>query len=207
MRKALLLATLPIILLSCQERIPFQVDADYCFRHMLPLMQFSLEYPADLQTDPPAAGSRNLHYNTFFKADQTGIQTESITLSYLSLSPDSSQQDKDMEMMIGQLAEDYREAGFEMEDSFTGQAEFDGETYRVFRATGSIDKEDYGLRGKYRILVLLMTPKFDNNGLLVSFMARDDSPIQTYEDFARKGSIGTVWKTLKIEKPVLPERK
>lgn len=200
-----LLSTLFLIAVSlsgCQQLNTFEVDAEFCFQHMLPLMEFSVDYPLDLQTDPPIAGTRNLSYNYFYKTGESGFQVESISLDILSLDVDTTQE-AHMEGIIGQMEEYFTEAGFEFEDSFTGTEEFDGESYKMFRATGTIDKPEYELVGKYRMMYILLSPEYYNNGLAVTMIARDDSEIQTYADFASKGSISTVWNTLEIKEPNL----
>lgn len=191
-----------VSLTGCQELNTFKVDAEFCYQHMLPLMEFSLDYPLDLQTDPPIAGSRNLNYNFFYKSDEAGNQIESISLGYLSLDVDTTQE-AHMEGIIGQMEESFTAAGFELDESFTGTEVFDGESYKLFRATGSIDKPEYELVGNYRMMVFLVTPEYYNNGLLITMMAREDSEIQSYEDFASKGSISTVWSSLEIKEPNL----
>lgn len=202
------LSALVVIAISasgCQQLNTFNVDAEFCYQHMLPLMEFSVDYPLDLETDPPIAGSRNLNYNFFFKSDEAKNQIESISLGYLSLDVDTTQE-AHMEGIIGQMEESFVEAGFELEDSFTGTEEFDGNAYKMFRATGTIDKPEYELVGTYRMMVFIMTPEFYNNGLLITMIARDDSEIQSYADFASKGSISTVWSSMEIKEPNL-ERK
>ncbi|MDP5172521.1 MAG: hypothetical protein NWR72_19930, partial [Bacteroidia bacterium] len=201
MRYLLLAALATLAFSGCQKLTTLEVNSDYCSLYMLPLMQFSVSYPADLEPDLPTAGMSNMEYLFLYKTDTTSttrIQTESIAFGALSLSADSVEQDKDMEVMIGKLEENYSQAGFELEDSFTGIEEFDGKEYRMFRATGTIDREEYELQGRYRILILIIKPEFHDNGLIISMMARDDSPIQSYEDFANKGSISKAWSSLEI---------
>lgn len=187
--------------MGCQKLNTFEVDATYCYQHLLPLMQFSVDYPADLQTAPPTPGQRNQTYNYFFKSDAGGNEIESISFGYLSL--DTTEQDANMEAIIGQMEESYMEAGFELSDTFTGTQEFDGKQYKMFRCTGTIDRPQYDLSGTYRVQTLILTPEFYNNGLMITMMARDDSPIQSYDDFAEEGSISKVWKSLEIEEPDL----
>lgn len=194
-----------LLLNGCQKLNTFEVDAEFCFQHMLPLMEFSVEYPLDLQTDPPVAGSRNLNYNFFYKSDEAGNQIESISLGYLSLDVDTTQE-AHMEGIIGQIEENFTGAGFELEDSFTGTEEFDGQSYKMFRATGTIDKPEYELVGRYQMMVFIVSPEFYNNGLLITMIARDDSEIQSYADFASKGSISTVWNSMEIRKPNLEKK-
>lgn len=186
---------------ACQKRNTFSVDATYCYRHLLPLIQFSVDYPVDLQTMPPTAGQRNQTYNYFFKSDAGGNEIESISFGYLSL--DSTEQEANMEAIIGQMEESYIEAGFDLSDTFTGTQEFDGKSLKMFRCTGTIDRPQYDLSGTYRVQTLILTPEYYNNGLMITMMARDDSPIQSYEDFAEKGSISVLWQTLEIEEPEL----
>lgn len=196
------LFVIAVSLSGCQQLNTFNVDAEFCYQHLLPLMEFSVDYPLDLQTDPPVAGSRNLNYNYFYKSDEAGNQIESISLGYLSLDVDTTQE-AHMEGIIGQMEESFAGAGFEFEESFTGTEEFDGKSYKMFRATGTIDKPGYELVGRYRLMVFILTPEFYNNGLLITMIARDDSEIQSYADFSSKGSISTVWNTLEIREPNL----
>lgn len=202
---ALLALTILLTLTACQKRETFEVDANYCFQHMLPLMQFSVKYPADLQTAPPQPGQRNRSYNYFYKSDENSIEIESIQLGYMSLSADSADHETEMEGMLGQMASNYEEAGFTLEDPFTGTAEIDGDRHKVFRARGEIDRPEIDLQGRYLIQAVLLPPMYENNGLLIMMLAREDSPIQSFEDFAEEGSISVVWNTLEVEKPELPQ--
>ena len=81
-----------------------------------------------------------------------------------------------------------------------GKKEFNGELTYLFE--GKVDWSDFeaqGYKGIYKLMFLLPLPK-DNeelNAVMISFIANEQSEIQTFSDFSNNGMIGQVYKTFR----------
>lgn len=179
----------------------FEVTDDFCEEMGLPLIHFSLEYPKHLKTDLPQKGQQNYNYNAFVKLNAKEVQTEGISLGYYTPSGMGALGNglnrnilSQVETMYGQL--------FEVSESEIGEQTFDGKKYLMLRAKGKGIKtaDNTEFVGDYLIQSLFLEPEGDNkNGLMITFLGNEQSPYKTFEDFASKGDISVVWKTLKFE--------
>jgi hypothetical protein len=202
-----------IIILSCKSdskevKLPsspnhdiFVVDKDFCKEMGLPIIEFSLEYPKELKTDLAEKGYQNFNYNAFFKWNENEVQTEGISLGYYT-PPQSDLLEKQVKQnLLNQVLGAYQQM-FEISDAKISTFEFDNKEYLMLRAKGKAKDPDPEPEfvGNYLIQTLLLEPLSNNkNGLLVTFIANEESEIKSFENFADKGYISKVWKTLKFE--------
>lgn len=176
----------------------FVVDKDYCKEMGLPIIEFSLEYPNVLKTDPAEKGYQNYNYNAFFKWNENEIQTEGISLGYYTREKSNLLENQLKQNLLNQVLNAYQQM-YEISDAKISISEFDNKEYFMLRAKGkAIDPDpEPEFVGNYLIQTLLLEPQSNNkNGLLVTFIANEESEIKSFEDFADKGYISVVWKTL-----------
>lgn len=179
----------------------FTVNNEFCKEMSLPTIEFSLEYPNELKTDPALKGYQNYNYNAFFKWNKNEVQTEGISLGYYTPQKSNLLEDQVKKKSLNQVLGAWRQL-FEMSDVKIEKSKFDNKEYYILRAKGSISnpEPDAEFVGNYLIQTLLLEPQGNNkNGLLVTFIANEESEITSFQDFADKGYISTVWKTLKFE--------
>ncbi len=186
---------------SSKNNKVFEVTDAFCEEMKLPLINFSLEYPKTLKTDPAQKGITNYNYNAFVKLNSDEIQTEGISLGYYKPSGENIFGDGLKRDLLGQMKGIYQQI-FKLSESTIDPQTFDGERYLMLRAKGKgINKSgDSEFAGDYIIQTLYLEPQGDNeNGLLITFIGNELSPYKTFEDFASKGDISVVWKTLKFK--------
>lgn len=179
----------------------FVVDKDYCKEMDLPLIEFSLEYPNILKTDPAEKDYQNYNYNAFFKWNENEIQTEGISLGFYTQQQSNLLENQIKQNLLNQVLAAYQQM-YEISDAKISISEFDNKEYFMLRAKGkAIDSDpEPEFVGNYLIQTLILEPQSNNeNGLLVTFIANEESEIKSFEDFADKGYISVVWKTLKFE--------
>jgi hypothetical protein len=179
----------------------FVVDKDYCKEMGLPIIEFSLEYPSELETDSPEKGYQNIQYNAFLKLNKNDIQTEVISLGYYKRSESSLLDNQLKQNILNQILKAYEQV-YKFSEANISIFEIDNKEYLMLRAKGKSTDPDVKpfYEGNYLIQVLLLEPQPNNKfGLLIVFIANEESEIKSYEDFATKGFIREVWKTLKFE--------
>lgn len=188
------------IISNCGEIKVFSVDNDYCRKMGLPEAEFTVKYPVDLIADPPIEGNQNYHYNYFLKLNNKEIQTETISLGYSTTQKNTLLKDKLSKQILNDIKPMLEQMGFELSDIFIGKKPFDGNNYYMLRARGNINNPENEFVGDYLIQCLIVEPDIDNeNGVFVMMFANEESEIKSFDDFSNKGSISTLWKTLKFD--------
>lgn len=180
----------------------FTVDKDFCETMGLPMISFHLEYPKILITDSAVKGYKNYNYNAFLKWNDKEIQTEGISLGYYTPQKTNLFKGTLKATILNQVLKGYSQIFEEVTSSKIEITVFDNKEYYVLRAIGSVKnpEPDSEIVGTYLIQTLIVEPQGSNeNGLLCTFIANEESDIKTYEDFANKGYISTVWKTLSFK--------
>lgn len=184
----------------------FYVGRTFCKQNNLEVIKFSVEYPDYLLTDIAEPQYENYNYNAFFKWNDHEVQTEGISIAECTLEDDYFESsDAEKEKLSNELwkkvIEDYSEV-FQFSNIQTGQKVFDNNKYFMFRANANIEnpKPEAEFMGHYIMQTLIVeSPNSNGDALVITFLANDDSEIKTYEDFATKGHISYVWKSLKFE--------
>ncbi|MFH2096094.1 MAG: hypothetical protein ABIJ16_10350 [Bacteroidota bacterium] len=184
---------------KCGRMTRYEVTESFCARMNLPVTAFSLYYPEIMITDPPEEGKQNSHYNYFLLLDTNNIQTEAMSLGYCTVQRNTVLKDQLSIELLEDIKRIYEEWGFEFSEAFIGNETFDGKDYYQFHALGHINLPENELSGEYLVLSLIVEPPHDNmNGLFVIMLANQDSEIRTFGDFARKGCISDIWKSLEF---------
>lgn len=184
----------------------FHVGRTFCKQNDLPVIKFSLEYPNHLLTSIAEPQYENYNYNAFFNWNENEVQTEGIYLGYCYFESDyfeSSDVEKEelSKELWQQLTRDHSEH-FQLSNIKTGKMAFDNEHYFMFRANAHAknSKSDAEFEGNYILQTLILEPQGTNdNGLVITFLANAESEIRTFEDFANKGDLSAIWKSLKFE--------
>lgn len=180
----------------------FQVDADFCAEMKLPEVAFSIEYPKNLHAEPATPGNGNFNYINLYKTDKQGVQTEAVSFGYYQPTAGQGIVAEGLKrILLGQVLETYSEY-FAIKDFDIKNFFFGGKRYLMLRAEGhgpdNSDTPEY--KGDYILQsVLITSPNDAENGLIVTFFANENSPCKTFNDFATKGEVGKVWKSLKFE--------
>ena len=184
---------------DCGELETFTVDQDYCIKYGLSNIAFTLQYPKNLIADPPEVGYQNMHYNYFLMWDENEVQTEAISVGY-STTKRNTFMKKNLKLdILRQVRTFWRQNGFTMAEEFIGTGEFEGEEYSMYRCKGNINNPDMELVGDYLIQCLVLEAEVDDeNGLFLMMLANEKSEIKTFEDFADKGCISTIWQSLTL---------
>lgn len=184
---------------NCGELETFSVDRDFCNKMGLPEVEFSLQFPKNLRTDPPSEEYQNQHYNYFLKWNEDEIQTEAFSIGYSTTQRNTILKDQLTAQVLNQVQSMWKQAGFTLSNEFIGKESFDGKEYSMFRAEGKINNPEIELVGKYLIQCLVVEPEVDNkNGVFIMMLANEDSEISSFQDFSNKGCISAIWQNFKF---------
>jgi len=99
------------------------VDESFCEDMGLPVVEFSVEYPKDMRTDPAQRGVQN--YNAFLKMNKKEVQTEAISFGYYTPQGGGSLKENLKKQLLNQALGLYQQM-FEMSEVKIENVNFDG---------------------------------------------------------------------------------
>ncbi|MCT4622135.1 MAG: hypothetical protein N4A46_00835 [Schleiferiaceae bacterium] len=183
---------MPVVENKTFEKI-YIVNEDVCAQKKLPPTRFAIEFPNELDVKLP--DNERDHIN--LKRWENGIITEEISIGNSTITAAN----KNLATpLLEQLVAEFKKQIPELQIDFIGQKKFKGEMAHMFQGhVELIGVEDQGYAGNYFMMGMVPLPKEqeDMNAILVTFVAQENSQIQSYQDFENAGMIGEVWNTFR----------
>ena len=185
---------------NCGPLLQFSSTREFCRIMDLPISEFTVQYPSNMVADPPARYSVNIDYNYFMVLDDNNIQTESISLGSSTLPRNLKAKKTFYKQILVQAKHVALNHGFKISEEFSGIEIFDGKEYNLYRAVATVNRPELKLLGRYLILGIILEADIDNrNGVFVTFLANENSPIKEFNDFANMSCVSEVWKSIRFD--------
>ncbi|TND03431.1 MAG: hypothetical protein FD123_3948 [Bacteroidetes bacterium] len=180
------------------------VDAAYCEKYQVREAHFSANIPEILIDEGPVEGEANPAYAYYSLVKPQEGASDSVQAEFISIGPfwnnsGGIAEESLIKSTLGQMTGYLEQAGYTFKEQQISKATFNGKEYWQLRAKGSVDNIETRMKGDYIILAVILPPEGSSpNGLFIMMGANQDSPIRSFEDFAEKGTISGIWKTIQF---------
>ncbi|MEL6303990.1 MAG: hypothetical protein AAFQ20_04295 [Bacteroidota bacterium] len=185
---------------ECGDLVEFQIDDEYCEKYGLRRENFTLKYPEGLDVETQADyPSKN--YASFLKYDKDTVLVESANIGYFYGLKESGNDGigsffgLTKESLMTSMLNQYSAQGVDIEKVTMQDETIRGEEHFTVRGTLTANLEEISLVGNYLIQIVMIATEADH-GVLLVMLARDDSEIESYEDFETKGCTSPILQTL-----------
>lgn len=177
--------------------VKYTVNLDSCAKWNLPPVNFSLYYPQKMNAIFAQEGIENPNYIQFYNAKDS-LFMESLSIGFFRLDKGETN-DQLNTKLLENFKKEFEMQGLDMSKSWIGKKVFDGKEYSMMTTELALDI-DVQLKGKYKLLFLLVPPQKGNtNGVMMIFSGHENSVIKDYDDFATKGDVSRIWKSFRYE--------
>lgn len=182
---------------ECGPLTEFKIDENYCEKFGLRAENFTLLYPSELTVETQE-DYKSGNYVDFFKNDEAETIVECINIGSYSGIIESTEggmgffgitKGRLLKSLVGQ----FREQGLDMQYVTYRDEKIGDQLYFTARGKFTVDREIAGFRGTY-ITQMILVPKaeVEGEGFLVMMMAREDSGVQLFEDFATTSCLAPI---------------